>query len=391
LRIAYFSPLPPQRSGIADYSGELIPNLARLADLTLFAAKPEEVDRALATQYDMRSYAQYEAQQYEFDLALYHIGNSEYHDDISRLALEIPGVVVLHDYNLHHAVAHRTIGQGDHFAYAREMGYEKGAEGVRRAMGTHYGMQPPLLENPLNGRLLDTSLGVIVHSQYSAQLVARKAYRGPVSIIPALIAPLSGRSRRPALNLPGDAVLYGSFGLISKEKQVVESLHALRRLRQEMPNAYYLLVGNIVKGLPVEKTIHDLGLQDAVHYAGYAANLSEFVDWIHTADVVLNLRNPTAGETSAAALRAMAAAKPLIVNDDGWYREIPSAAAVKVSPGDEDALMDAMLLLGQSTAVRQRMGNAGLKFTREVCGPEKVAEEYALALTDLMRTAQIYG
>ncbi len=391
MRIAYFSPLPPQRSGIADYSGELIPHLARLIGLTLFVPNPEEVDKAIAGQFDVRSYAQYEAQHHEFDLALYHIGNSEYHDDISRLALEAPGVVVLHDFNLHHAAALRTIGQGDRFAYAREMGYERGAAGVRRAMATRYSVEPPLFENPLNGRLLDASLGVIVHSRYTAQLVARQAYRGPVSIIPALIAPIPGRSRRRELNLPDDAVLYGSFGLISKEKQVLESLHALRHLRQEMPNAYYLLVGNIVKGLPVEETIHDLGLQDAVHYVGYAANLSDFVDWIHTADVVINLRNPTVGETSAAALRAMAAGKPLIVNDDGWYREIPSAAAVKVPPGNEGALLDAMLLTGRSDAERQRMGNAGLKFTCEVCLPEKVAEEYALALTGFMRTARIYG
>ncbi|MFN2122818.1 MAG: glycosyltransferase family 4 protein [Candidatus Promineifilaceae bacterium] len=391
MRIAYFSPLPPQRSGIADYSGELIPHLSRLADLTLFTADPDAVDKAVAVQYDLRSHEQFGDLSDQFDLALYHIGNSEYHDDIARIAFDAPGVIVLHDHNLHHAVALRTIGKGDRFAYAREMGYERGADGVRRAMATRYGIEPPLFENPLNGRLLDASLGVIVHSQYTARLVERQGYRGSLSIIPALIAPFSGRSRRRELNLPDDAVLFGSFGLISKEKQIIETLHALRRLRTEMPNAYYLLVGNVVAELPVEEAIQELGLHDAVFYAGYAAQLSDFVDWIHTADVVINLRSPTVGETSAAALRAMAAGKALIINDDGWYREIPSAAAAKIPPGDESALLDVMRSIGQSEAVRQAMGNAGRQYTRKVCSPGKIAEEYVRTLTRIMRTARIYG
>ena len=390
MRIAYFSPLPPQRSGIADYSGELVPHLSRFVDLTLFTADPAAVDKNISGTYDLRSYEQYGASYDQFDLALYHIGNSEYHDDISRMALETPGVVVLHDYNLHHATALRTIGKGHRFAYARELGYEKGADGVRRAMATHYGIEPPLFENPLNGRVLDASLGVIVHSHYAARLVERQEYRGSLSIIPALIAPLSGRSRRYELDLSNDAVLFGSFGLMSKEKQVIETLHALRRLRVEMPNAFYLLVGDVVAGLPIDEAIQELGLQDAVFYAGYAAQLSDFVDWIQTADVVINLRSPTVGETSAAALRAMAAGKALIVNDDGWYREIPSAAAAKIPPGDESALLDAMRSTGRSEAVRQAMGSAGLQYTHEVCSPGKVAEAYACTLAEMMRTARIY-
>jgi hypothetical protein len=86
----------------------------------------------------------------------------------------------------------------------------------------------------------------------------------------------------------------------------------------------------------------------------------------------------------------MAAGKALIVNDDGWYREIPSAAAAKIPPGDESALLDAMRSTGRSEAVRQAMGSAGLQYTHEVCSPGKVAEAYACTLAEMMRTARIY-
>lgn len=391
MRIAYFSPLPPQRSGIADYSLELIPHLAHLADMTLFVSDPGQLDSHILERYKVRSHKQFRLQKEDFDLALYHIGNSEYHDEISRLAIEFPGVVVLHDFFLHHSVAQRTIGQDNRLAYIREMGYEQGVEGVRQAMALSRGSDPPIYEVPLNGRLLDGSLGVIVHSQFAARLVRRQGYKGPLAVIPAPIARYPGQSRRAELDLPEKAVLYASFGLITKEKQVIETLAALRRLRAIMPEATYLLVGESMPELPIEKTIREFDLENVVRYVGYAAELADFVDWIHTADIVINLRNPTVGETSATALRAMAAAKPLIVNDRGWYREIPSEAALHVSPANEDALLDAMLLTGQSPVLRERMGDAGLRYASEVCSPTTVANAYFQELKNIQRAVRIYG
>ena len=391
MRVAYFSPLPPQRSGLADSSLELIPHLAHLADMTLFVSDPGQLDSRILERYKVRSHKQFSLQKEDFDLALYHIGNSEYHDEISRLAIEFPGVIVLHDFFLHHSVAQRTIGQDNRFAYIREMGYEQGAEGVRQAMALGRGSSTPIYEAPLNSRLLDVSLGVIVHSQFAARLVRRQGYKGPLAVIPAPIAQYPGQSRRAELNLHEEVVLYASFGLITKEKQVVEILAALRRLRAIMPEAFYLLVGEAMPELPIEKTIQEFDLENAVHYVGYAAELADFVDWIHTADIVINLRNPTVGETSATALRAMAARKPLIVNDQGWYREIPSEAAVHVAPGNEDALLDAMRSTGQSPSLRERMGDAGSRYANEMCSPTAVAKAYIQELEKIQRTVGIYG
>lgn len=391
MRIAYLSPLPPQRSGIADYSFELLPHLAQLAELTLFVQDPGLLDDHLQNQFRIHTFDQFAAQKDEFDLALYHMGNSEYHDEITRLALEFPGVVVLHDFNLHHAVARRTIGEGDAIAYARELGYERGAIGVRRGLALKRGTAPPFFESPLNGRLLDTSLGIIVHSHYAANLARRRNYRGPLAIIPAPIAPITGKSRRVDLNLPKDAVLFGSFGLVTKEKQINNILHALRQLRVEMPQAHFLLVGGVMPDVAVQEVIRELSLDDVVHEIGYVADLADFIDWIQTADVVINLRHPTVGETSATALRALAAGKPLIVNDHGWYREIPSEAALKIAPENAAALLDAMRKTGQSKSIREQMGAVGLQFTHDSCRPDVVAGLYVQELRQILKTVGIYG
>ena len=60
MRVAFFSPLPPARSGIADYSEALIESLRPLVDLEVFSAAGQPFDPA------------------RFDIALYQVGNNGY-------------------------------------------------------------------------------------------------------------------------------------------------------------------------------------------------------------------------------------------------------------------------------------------------------------------------
>jgi len=94
-KIAFFSPLPPARSGIADYSATLLEELRKLADVQVFSSKPASFDPA------------------DFDVVLYQVGNNAHHDFCYETALEHPGVVVIHEANLHHLIADITIKRGD--------------------------------------------------------------------------------------------------------------------------------------------------------------------------------------------------------------------------------------------------------------------------------------
>lgn len=103
-RLAYFSPLPPSPSGIADYSAELLPHLAELADITLFSDQPQ------AGSLGLPSYptGDYPARRHAFDLPLYQMGNSDRHEAMFEMMMRFPGVVVLHDYFLHHFIHYHT-------------------------------------------------------------------------------------------------------------------------------------------------------------------------------------------------------------------------------------------------------------------------------------------
>jgi glycosyltransferase involved in cell wall biosynthesis len=184
--------------------------------------------------------------------------------------------------------------------------------------------------------------------------------------------------------LDEDSVLFGSYGLITEHKQIEMALRAFQRLRATIPDAHYLLVGEALPDVGLESIIKRLKLTEVVHHIGYAPDLDGFVDWLCTADVVINLRYPTVGETSATALRAMAAGRALIVFDHGWYSEIPDEAAIKVTAMDEDALLAAMLKLAHSSELRRRMGEAGLSYTGSVCHPARAAEAYASGLRSIL-------
>jgi glycosyltransferase involved in cell wall biosynthesis len=381
LRIAYFSPLPPERSGIADYSRELLPYLARKVALVLYTQDPVSVTGGLKEQFDIRELDRFQDEHSQFDLALYQMGNSEYHTAAYATLLQYPGLVVLHDYLIHHFIAHRTRDQGNFAGYAREMGYALGVPGMRLAHAIRLGQAPSMtFEVALNERLLDSSLGFIVHSQFVAEKIRQRGLDQPLAIIPALVEQHSGVSRRQRLRLADDVLLLASFGLITKQKQIEMALRAFQMLRHTIPNSHYLLVGEVLPEVNLDAVISELDLGGAVTKLGYLPELQDFIDWLHTADVIVNLREPTVGETSATALRAMAAGRPLIVFDQGWYREIPAAAAIKIAPLDEEMLLSAMIRLAESPQVRQQMGQAGQRYTRENCHPAAIADAYTDAL-----------
>lgn len=375
LRVAYFSPLPPARSGIADYSTELLPHLAQHVQLTLFTPDPTQIDPNLVTQFDVHPLSDYPAQRWQFDVALHQMGNSEYHAAHYEMFCRYPGLVVLHDYFLHHFLAHNTAGQGNLAGYVRELAYAHGQAGVNLARQIRTGQRPTVVfERPLNQRLLNLSLGTIVHSRYVQHLLANEGYHS--HHIPALISPHPAQSRRAELGLADDAIVFGSFGQVNQARQFELSLRAFRQVVAQVPNAIYLIVGEVLPDVALADLIAAAGLTDHVRHIGYAATLQAFVDYLQTADIVINLRYPTLGETSAVALRAMAAGKPTIVFDHGWYAELPDDGCLKLPPLDKAALVTAMVQLAQSADMRERVGKTAVFHATAHHHPAAVAAQY---------------
>ncbi len=365
MKVAYVSPLPPERSGIADYSALLVPALRERVELVLVKRGSRRLPRGV-------------------DVALYHVGNNpDAHGWIVDLLRREPGVVVLHDFVLHHLVAGLTIGRSDGHGYLDAMEREAGVVGRLLAHGVLDKRIPPLWENrpqdfPLAGLVLDGATGLVVHSRYVRDRSREAGFDGPIWHVPHPAWPF--RDVEPAV-VQGNPVL-GAFGNLNPSKRVPQLLRAFSLVRSTHPEARLLLVGEPTPGFDLERRLQRLGLDGTGLVREGWADERRLWELMAAASVHVNLRSPTMGETSGTAIRALTLGKPLVVSDVGWFAELPDEAALKVPTDDaEESTLAAVLeLLVSRPDVREAMGAAARELAVREHGLERVADLYAAAL-----------
>ena len=361
----------------------LLPALAADARITVFVDDERCLEAAYPGVQSILPMDQYPARRWKFDLAIYQMGNSHYHETLYRYLKRYPGLTVLHDYYVHHFIASITAWRGDFGGYAREMAYARGEEGLRRARAIQAGQADyPLYDWPLDERILDCSLGTVVHSQYVAQQIHIQRPLLPVSVVPHVVQlPTDRRAfSRADIGLPSDSFIVGCAGLITPEKRLDLVLCAFARLRKQVPRARLLIVGEIPAWYPADlfSLIERLGLNEAVICAGYVPSLREFDQYLAAFDVGINLRHPTSGETSGSALRMMAQGCPMIVSNTGWYAELPADLCLRLDhgPDEEEKLFQFLQMLADDALQRQRLGQRAREYVQRECAPAAVARRY---------------
>jgi glycosyltransferase involved in cell wall biosynthesis len=366
MRVAFFSPLPPARSGIADYSEALIQSLKPLVELEVFSAASRAFDPA------------------RFDIALYHLGNNVYHDFVYETALRHPGVVAMHESNLHHLMAELTIKRGDWDAYVRECEYHGGPQaGAYAARVRKLEVGPDYEGVPMTRRILEHARGLVVHSRYMREEMRAAGYTRPVAVIPhgAWIPEADRNEYRHRLGLDEITPLVGVFGFLKPYKRIAESLRAFRRLVRLAPNARMILVGEPHPEFPLEAMIGSMGLSANVRVLGFVP-IGEFVGYLGACDIVLNLRYPTVGESSGTLLRSMGLGKAVMVSEVGSFQEFPDDVCLKVpvGPGEEDLIFEYLNLLVSRPDVAQALGARAKDYVAHECNWAAVARRYAAFL-----------
>ncbi len=360
MRVAYHSPLPPSRSGIADYSALLLPALSERVEVVV--AEPGK--RAPAA-----------------DVALYHIGNDpDAHGWIVDALRKRPGLVVLHEFVLHHLIAGITIGRGDGRGYLDAMERDLGVAGRLLGLGVLDNLLPLLWETqperfPLAGVVLDRAHGLVVHSHYVADRARDAGYGGPLWRIPHPAWPMEHVAA--AADVAGDP-LVGCFGYLNMNKRIPQLLEAFAAFRRERPGARLLLVGAVAERFDVQRRLERLGLTDGVERIDYVPE-ERLWSLMAACDVLVNLRYPTMGETSGSVIRAMSLAKPLVVSDVGWFAELPDDAVLKV-PVDESEVEVLAGALGLAAEHGEALGAAARAHVQREHALGLVADRYVEAI-----------
>lgn len=378
LRLDYVSPLPPVRSGIADYSLDLLPDLAALADVRLIRLPDQPLLPEIESRWPMAPFA---ATGEGGRLPLYQMGNNRYHEAVRELALRLPGVLSLHDVVLHHLLLDQTLGRDDFDPYVEALERDHGWVGEAIARVKRWGLfgDSPIFALPAHRTLLRRQRGVLVHSEWAAGVVEEEVPGVRVRAIPMGIPlppakdPEAGRALRRRFGLPEDRPVLGSFGFQTPIKRTLAAIGALASPGLE--EVHLLVVGEVAPVLDLEGEARRAGVADRVHVMGFVP-YEDFEAALAAVDLCLNLRYPTAGETSASLLRVLAAGCPAIVSDYAQFADLPPEVALRVPLGEEEpAALAALLreLLAHPERLRA-MGEAARELVRTRHEPARSAE-----------------
>jgi glycosyltransferase involved in cell wall biosynthesis len=418
MRIAWFSPLPPVRSGIATYSAELLPRLGPEFEVHCFvestsetaargdqhASRRNPTSGAMAggrrvgegplrspepqapVAFDAHDFV-WKHQRVPYDLVVYQLGNAPCHDYMWAYLARYPGLVVLHDVRLHQARARRLLNQKRFADYRNEFWYDHpdaAADFVEYAVE---GLGGPIYYFwPMLRVVMRTARAIAVHNGRVAAELREQHGNVPIDSIRMGVAAFEAargtsldggvgtdvRVRRE-LDVPDRACMFAVFGRVTAEKRILPILGALGALVAEGAHAFLLLVGEAAEYPTLAEELQRCGLSDRVRITGFVRD-EAIGGYLAAADACLCLRWPTAQETSASWLRCLAAARATVITDLAHLVDIPTLdpslpgsrpgssapIAMRIDLLDEEeSLRTAMRRLAADARLRENLARAG--------------------------------
>ena len=405
MRLAFSSPLPPSPTGIADYAAEVLALLAPRHAIDVFHDQPavEGVPGGCGVFRAPELPARHRERPY--DAAIHQLGNGPAHAFVYPLLSAVPGLLVLHDLVLHHSRAAMLLDSEAARAYAADPSSASLREGLRsgreayaaevayaypeqasRLVAVHEGTVGRLLPYayPMFHLPVVVSRATAVHNAAMADAIRDEVPAARVATVamPARrVAVTAGEvaAVRRAAGIASDALVVGCYGLLTREKRVETVARAVARAAVDVPSLRLLLVGPAPDEAALFAMLDGIGVRDRTVVAGRVP-LAALPAHVEAADIVVHLRYPTAGETSAALVRVLAQGRATVVSDVANF-DVPADAAVRADVVDEEGeVARAILRLAANPALRERMGRRAAAFVAEQHAPARTLETYERAL-----------
>lgn len=378
-RLALWSPVPPQQSGIADYTVELVDELSGSCEVEIFVDSGFAPELALAQRYPVHHFSAFARRhrQMAFDATIYQMGNSHFHWYMYGALQRHPGIVVLHDMAWSQVLFTQLQQQGDLAGFLLELGELEGADAVREfdeldnftpAVRDRARMEF-LDRHPMLGRLVECSLAQVVHfDACREELLARYPDARPHVVQMGVADPYGNRpthemgAARARLGLATEAFVLGTFGIVHPVKRVESCLRAVAQLLPCTPDTVLLVVGRMA-GAEYEQHLRtlaaELGIEQHVRFTGHVPKDALEAHLI-ASDVVVNLRTPTHHHMSAIVSRAVAAAKPIVISDLPGWDFLSDACFVRIPVDDceVDTLTATLAALAADPGLRQRLSRS---------------------------------
>ncbi len=388
-RLAYVSPLPPEKSGIADYGAELLPELARHYEIDVIVTQEEISDPWIRANCSVRTVEWFVENSDKYERVLYHFGNSTFHQHMFDLLKKIPGVVVLHEFFLAHVLEFMEGSEYQAEAWSQALYYSHGYNAVKQrfhapeAAGVNWSY-------PCNFEVIQSALGIIVHSEHPRWLANQWFGHGTAedwAVIPlprvAKNANNKAEARRQLMLEDNDFVVC-SFGILGPAKSNHRLLSAwLKSILARNADCILIFVGENNQdeyGADFLGRIRALGIENRIQITGWT-DFDVYNQYLTAADVGVQLRENSRGETSAAVLDCMNYGLATIVNAHGSMADLADDGVYKISDKFNDLELTAALeSLFHNPSQRCQLGLKAQQIIHTFHAPRTCGDQYAQSI-----------
>lgn len=385
-RLAFVSPLPPERSGISFYSAELLPALSQHYEIDLIVEQETVSEELVNHGFKVRDAGWLRRHARNYDRVIYQFGNSTFHSHMFDLVADVPGVVVLHDFFLSNIERHMDAAN-----FTRLLGEAHGYQALvdrYNTSKTRDGLTEAVQFWPVNVRAVRSAKGVIVHSEASRKLASR--FYNEETVADWCIVPLvrgdcdiRGQDRkesRRALGIQEDEFLICSFGYVSPSKlpfRLIDGLLASGNCTN--PKIRLVFVGDAKEvEKELSRCISNTDLEGRVQITGWASD-EVYKKYLLAADIAVQLRTNSRGESSAAVLDCQNYGIPTIVNANGSMADIPEHTVLMIPDSfSDEELAEAIDRLVANRDLRRKIGRSA----REVIATNHSPASCSLAYRD---------
>jgi glycosyltransferase involved in cell wall biosynthesis len=163
LRLAYVSPLLPEKNGGADLSSQLVPELSRHYEIDVVADQAEIADPWIRANCPVRSFPWFNKNGGQYDRILYHLGDDQFYSRISDLLHRHPGVIALHDFLLRGVPGDQNAGNVLPGSPDRGLYYARGYAALSDQAHAAISARSPSMR-PIDVSVLQNAIGIIFNS-----------------------------------------------------------------------------------------------------------------------------------------------------------------------------------------------------------------------------------
>ena len=274
-RLAWFSPMPPVRSGVAACSADLVRALSEAYAIDVFVDEP--VARLAR---DTRSAHEFVWRHAQAPYRPDRFSDGQLVEPRLHLAVPVPvsGLTVLHDVHLHHARAAALLRNRRASDYRVEFRWNHPVADPNLAEVAIAGFDTHLYYSwPMTRLAAETSRLVAVHSPALVDMLAVDAPAARIDVVRlghgTTMTPDAQQTARcdvrTRYGVPPDAVLFGCFGSLAPDKRIPEVLSALEDIVRYVPTAHLLLAGAPASHYDVASDVRRRGLDARTRLTGY--------------------------------------------------------------------------------------------------------------------------